>query len=233
MATYDGAGQPVWYILPRAEPDAANAGTFSGPFFKTRGMPNMGVCTRCDDPALFPEHVEAVELGGASISFNADGGGTFTSPTTPPGGKTIVPEVFASSDASASEGTSAAPVRYQGLWANESEPGWGLYLAHQADVIFGVWLTYATGGNPLWYAMPLIKNAEGAYSGTIYFSTGPSYINEVYDASSVQVTEVGSATMTFDDSNTGHLEYNLTGQLPGTRDVSRLVFDTAAETSGD
>jgi hypothetical protein len=236
MATYDPLGQPVWFILPRAEQgaldasDAAAPVTFEGAYYRTQGVPDLDICTRCGDPPLFPPNVAVTELGAASFVFNPDGGGTFMSPTTALRAKSITRDVFASAESSCGDGASSGPsTNYQGFWANASESGWGLYLAHQADVIFGIWLTYAANGNPLWYSMPLTKNEGNSYSGPIVFSTGPSYADPLYDATMVGVMEVGSATMTFDDRDNGHLEYQLPGLYSGTRDVARQVFDASAE----
>ena len=118
---------------------------------------------------------------------------------------------------------------YQGFWANADEAGWGIYLAHQADVVFGIWLTYAPNGNPLWYSMPLAKGEGNSYSGPIMFSTGPAFDDALYDVNRVGAMEVGSATMTFDDGDNGHLEYSLPGLYSGTRGVARQVFGASDE----
>lgn len=235
MATYDSSGQPVWFILPRANhgvpatQDAAAPQTFNGLYYKTTGIPALDTCTRCGDPPLFPERVVATELGSAGFVFNPDGTATFMTPTSSLGSKSIVPEVFASTESSCSDRAASSSPRYQGFWANANESGWGLYLAHQSDVIFGIWLTYAPNGNALWYSMPLRKGEDESYSGSIFFSTGPSFDDPLYDASRVGTMEVGSARITFDDGNNAHLAYNLPGLYAGVRDVARLVFSEAAE----
>jgi hypothetical protein len=236
MATYDQSGQPVWFILPHADKgafdsaDAAAPLTFNGSYYRTQGLPDLDTCTRCGDPPLFPPHIAVTELGAAGFVFNADGSATFMTPTSPQGVESITPEVFASDESSTTEGAAAsAPTRYQGFWANADESGWGLYLAHQADVVFGIWLTYAPNGNPLWYSMPLAKGEGSSYSGPIMLTTGPAFDDAVYDVDRVGATEVGSATMTFDDGDNGHLEYSLPGLYSGTRDVARQVFGASDE----
>jgi hypothetical protein len=236
MATYDESGQPVWFILPRAEKgaidssDAAAPLTFSGTYYRTAGLTQLDTCTRCGDPPLFPEQVVATELGSAGFVFNADGGATFMTPTSSLGAKSITPEVFAASESSCSgDSPASSSPRYQGFWANVNESGWGLYLAHQADVVFGIWLTYSAKGDPLWYSMPLTHGDGNSYSGPIVFSTGPAFDDPLYDATRVGAMEVGSATMSFDDANNAHLEYSLPGLYAGTRDVARQVFDQSAE----
>ena len=150
-------------------------------------------------------------------------------PTSPLGAKAIAPEVFAASESSCGENAASSSPRYQGFWANASEPGWGLYLAHQADTVFGIWLTYAPNGDPLWYSMPLAKGEDETYSGPIVFATGPSYDDALYDASQVRAMAVGSAAVSFDGPNNARLEYSLPGLYSGTRDIARQVFDQSAQ----
>lgn len=237
MATYGPTGEPVWFILPRAQRAAEDSGdplaplVFNGTYYRTSATMALDDCTRCGDPPLFPERVDAAGLGDAGFVFNADGSASFMTPTSPAGVKAITPELFAAGESSSSCGENAASSspRYQGFWANASEPGWGLYLAHQADTVFGIWMTYAPNGNPLWYSMPLAKGENETYSGPIVFTTGPSYDQALYDPSQVGAMEVGSAAVSFDDRNNAHLEYNLPGLYSGTRDIARQVFDQSTE----
>src|SRR6185436_19047761 len=42
---------------------------------------------------------------------------------------------------------------YQDMWWRSpagSEPGWGVNIAHQGDVLFATWFTYAADGRGLW-----------------------------------------------------------------------------------
>jgi hypothetical protein len=36
--------------------------------------------------------------------------------------------------------------RYEGIWWNASESGWGLNVAQQGNVLFATWFTYDTSG---------------------------------------------------------------------------------------
>ena len=70
-------------------------------------------------------------------------------------------------------------VNVQGIWRNdpdESEPGWGLNLAHQGDILFASWFTYDTDGTSMWlYMSSAQKTGTNRYEGDIYRSTGAPY----------------------------------------------------------
>ncbi len=68
----------------------------------------------------------------------------------------------------------AAPNNFGGLWWNapaDSEPGWGINVAHEGDVIVATWFTYDVSGRPLWLTMA--ANRVGASTFCRAPSTGP------------------------------------------------------------
>jgi predicted dienelactone hydrolase len=122
----------------------------------------------------------------------------------------------------------AAPpaLNYSGLWWNSpagSESGWGINFAHQADVIFATWFTYADNHAGLWLSMTATKVSEGVYSGTLYRSTGPPFSSVFFDPSLVARTPVGTGTLTFVDANNGFFAYVYNGATQ-TKSITRQVF---------
>ena len=93
-------------------------------------------------------------------------------------------------------------VNVQGIWWNdpdESEPGWGLNLAHQGDILFASWFTYDTDGTSMWlYMSSAQKTGTNRYEGDIYRSTGSPYND--YSAASFDQAIVGRGTLTFSDA---------------------------------
>jgi hypothetical protein len=115
---------------------------------------------------------------------------------------------------------------YQGLWWASpagSESGWGINLAHQGDVIFATWFTYDANGKAWWLSMTAPKTSAGAYSGTLYATTGPPFSAMPFDPSQVQASAVGSATLTFDDPGNGTFAYAVNG-VSQTKAITRQVF---------
>jgi hypothetical protein len=106
------------------------------------------------------------------------------------------------------------PVNYGGLWWNAptgSESGWALNLAHQGDVVFMQWATYDATGKTLWLSMTANLVAANTYSGTVYQTTGPSYSAVPFDPSRVVLTQVGTATLTFNGADSGTFVSSVNG----------------------
>jgi hypothetical protein len=120
-------------------------------------------------------------------------------------------------------------INYEGLWWNSpagSEPGWGLNIAHQGDVIFVTWFTYDMTGKGTWFVMTAPKSAQGIYSGALYTATGPSFTAASFDPTQVLPTPVGNATLSFVDASNGSFAYNVNG-ISGVKAITREIFDRA------
>ena len=115
---------------------------------------------------------------------------------------------------------------YQGLWwasPAASESGWGINLAHQGDIIFATWFTYDASGKAWWLSMTAPRGNTGAFSGTLYATTGPPFSAMPFDPAQVKATPVGGATLIFGDSNNGSFAYTVNG-VSQTKAITRQVF---------
>lgn len=120
----------------------------------------------------------------------------------------------------------AGPPNYEGLWWNapaDSEPGWGINLAHQGDIIFATWFTYDETGRALWLAMSASLTETGVYTGTLFEATGPPFDSVPFDPNQVFGTAVGTGTLTFTDFDTGTFAYTING-ITQTKSITREVF---------
>jgi lysyl endopeptidase len=113
---------------------------------------------------------------------------------------------------------------YTDLWWNPGESGWGLNLIqHPSRMIFGVWYTYAPDGKRTWFVMPNGAWTSGnTYSGPLYATAGPSLAHS-FDASKVQVSPVGNATLTFGDADHGTFAFSVNG-VSGSKSITRQPF---------
>jgi hypothetical protein len=251
--TYGYDGRPTWFVMPRAEvsplsdPNMAEPreNTYAGPMYRpraTEGLEGKG--------HFFPRQVtlEQFGFGNGGIHFQPGGDSIFWYPLVGheidgPLEKSITPFQFSSAITMCSENGTAGPSpNYQGLWWSSpagSESGWGLYLAHQGDVIFGILLTYDFQGSPTWYSMVLRIDIDGywgtnGYSGTMYQSSGPRYDIETFpggrfDPSQVEVYPVGFAAVQFGARDQGVLFLSLGDEdfgflhLPP-KSITRMVF---------
>ena len=120
-------------------------------------------------------------------------------------------------------------LNYQGLWyasPAESEPGWGVNLAHQGNTLFATWFTYDADG-PMWLVMSNgVKISERIYRGTLFRTTGPRFDSVPFLPSGVGVSEVGSATFEFEDANNGVFSYNMVSGINGSKRITRQIFSS-------
>jgi len=119
---------------------------------------------------------------------------------------------------------------HQGLWWSSpagSEPGWGVNIAHQGDILFAIWLTYDTDGSAMWLVMPRGELVAGSdpptYTGLLYRTTGPAFDAPTFDSSTVTATAVGRATFTFYDPDNGNFLYEVDGVVRA-KPIMRFVF---------
>jgi hypothetical protein len=119
------------------------------------------------------------------------------------------------------------PIAYQGLWWKSpagSESGWGMNLAHQADIIFATWFTYDASGKAWWLSMtaPLVSGGN-VYSGTLYATTGPAFNAVPFNPALVLPAAVGTGKLTFSDADNGTFAYTVNG-VSQVKAITREVF---------
>jgi hypothetical protein len=119
------------------------------------------------------------------------------------------------------------PVAYQGLWWKSpagSESGWGMNLAHQADIIFATWFTYDTTGKAWWLSMtaPLVSGGN-VYAGTINATRGPPFNAVPFDPVLVVASAVGTGELAFSDADNGTFAYTVNG-VTQVKPITREVF---------
>jgi cytochrome c553 len=113
---------------------------------------------------------------------------------------------------------------YSDLWYNASESGWGLNLVQHApsNNVFGVIYTYEAPNRPVWYVMPGgTWTTSSIFTGSIYHVTGSPA--NVASFKLGDVTQVGSATLAFTDSNHATFTYTVNGAQV-TKSVQRQPF---------
>lgn len=122
--------------------------------------------------------------------------------------------------------TAAPAINVQGLWWQGTEPGWGVNLTHQGDVLFATWFTYDEQGQGLWLVMSNgVRVGDDSYAGTLYRTTGPAFNAVPFESTKVAASPVGSASFTFSDASNGTFRYTLNGSS-GTKAITRQVFAT-------
>jgi len=99
---------------------------------------------------------------------------------------------------------------YSDLWYNPDESGWGLNIVqHPSGNIFAVMYTYDAPNRPMWYVMPGgTWSSSTVFKGALYRVTGsPASL----PFKTGEVTQVGTATLSFSDASSGSLTYTVNG----------------------
>ena len=127
--------------------------------------------------------------------------------------------------------TAQGPADYTDMWwAGVSENGWGMSVTQHGPIQFNVIFAYDSLGKSLWYVMPGGSfNAAGTvFSGPLYLPTSSPF--SAYDKTQFVIgAPIGSASITYHDSNTATLAFTING-INGTKTIQRQIF--AAETTG-
>ncbi|HZZ91528.1 MAG TPA: hypothetical protein VFE23_03145 [Usitatibacter sp.] len=143
-------------------------------------------------------------------------------PTLAPGARAQQPQLqeIAARAKAAAPANPLASINLTDVWHNPAEPGWGVFMDHQGDKLFGALFTYDAAGNPIWFVMSDgTRQPDGAYVGQLYRSNGPL-------ADGLVNTEaVGVMRFEPGDGSSGVLTY-VVGGVTQTKDVERFRFST-------
>ena len=98
-------------------------------------------------------------------------------------------------------------INYSDLWAKQDEPGWGLNISQQADVMFATLFIYDKGELPAWYSVTLTYQSIGpngvvSYAGDLYRTTGPTFnANPFTPIGAANIARVGMMSIAFSTSS--------------------------------
>jgi YVTN family beta-propeller protein len=224
--TYGADGSGQWLVMSNGARTGDQA--YTGTLYRTTGPAYTGT--------FDPSRVVATPVGSATFTFTDANNGTlnatldgasFTRP--------IVRETYASPVPTCTLGGSqGATPNYQDLWwrSGGGEPGWGINITHQGDILFATWFTYDTDGKGLWLVGPNVaRTGNGTYSGTLYRTWGAPFNAQAWSPSSVSAMPVGSVSFTFDDANGGTFTASVNGTTV-TRPIRREAFATPTSVCG-
>ena len=216
--TYDATGKGWWLVMTAAK---TGPNTYSGILYRTTGPAFNSV-------PFNPMQVTPAQVGNGTLTFSDANNGTFAYTVNGIAQmKSITRQVFGPlPTCTTGVADLTATSNYQGLWwaaPGGSESGWGVNFAHEGDTIFATWFTYDVDGTPMWLVVTAQKTAAGTYSGVLYRTTGPAFNSVPFNPASVIPAQVGSATLTFTDGNTGTFAYTVNG-VSQAKAITRQLF---------
>ena len=117
-------------------------------------------------------------------------------------------------------------------WAGMGENGWGMSVVQHRDMLFSVIYAYDAAGKSTWYVMPggSWNAAHTAFTGEIFVPRGSPYTAYVVESLAIGLA-VGSATLTFADTDRLTLDYTIDG-VTGRKSVTRQLFGPADTSAG-
>lgn len=119
-----------------------------------------------------------------------------------------------------------------GLWWNHNESGWGLSISQHGSTAFVAIFTYDAMGQPTWYALPNCSMLSAAgCRGDVYKVSGGSSPTQPWNGSARTVSSAGSATLSFDDAEHGHLSYAING-VSGVKTIEKQSFGNGTAERG-
>jgi len=114
----------------------------------------------------------------------------------------------------------AAP-NYTDLWWTPSESGWGVNIVQSDNFMFLTFFIYGQDNKPTWYTAQLSLDAQGAFSGPLYATTGTYYANPWNTGDAIPPQQVGSAL--FRPSASNNYQATLTYVVNGVGTVIKAV----------
>ena len=217
LFTYDATGSPMWLVL--AHGDAQADGSFQGTLYRTTGP----VFNAVPWTATTPVEVGTMRLAFATastgtLSYSVDGASVT---------KSISREVFSTpATCTFTSASRNSATNYQDLWWNPNEPGWGVNVTQQGNVIFATLFTYDASGKGAWFVLPHAdRTGTGAYRGTLYRTHGPAFNASPWIAATA--AQVGTMSFAFTNGGIGTLDYTIDG-VAVTKAIQRETFASPA-----
>lgn len=221
--TYDVDGEPTWFLIGGAFPQAD--GSYRGDLLRLTGTP----FDRIEGPAS----LSANTIGSVSLRFQGDAALEFEyaalgvqqrkSMTRFPFGQ----RNFACT--ASPQGARDAAGNYTDLWTGTvPNAGWGLTLFHVDDSLFAGWYTYDTDGEAVFFVIGTTRQPDGSFAGQIFRQRDGTPFSQIDNrAASEGSTLVGQASFRFGDGDTGTFSYS-TGGVSQSKAITRLLVGSRA-----
>jgi hypothetical protein len=210
MYVYDGAGRPIWYVLPGGTWNA-DFTTYSGPIYQPTSAP---LNNYIDNTAPF---AVGAPVGNISINFTRDSTATLQYVINGvTGQKSIKRQVF---------GRGKSPLSVGDMWwGGKAQDGWGISITQQAGILLGAWYTYGPDGKATWYVTTEGTWNGNTYTGAFFSTTSSAWLGAAYDPALLKVAPAGNLTLNFSDANTATMTYAFTaGPFAGTTQTKPIV----------
>lgn len=217
--TFDADGKPLWLGMI-AGARLATDGSYSGAIYRLRGVPFNLI----NGSQAF---TTAPIVGQGKLTFSATNRLTFEYTVGTVNQTKILEPLFfrqATVCEFAPSTNLASASNFTDVWNTTSEPGWGIYLGHQRDTLFGLWYTYDSTGRDQWLTATAIDPSGGnVFAGDLRRLTGTPFSSINGSQAFLTAPVVGSVSFAFVNGAQATMTYTLEG-VTQTKVLSRYVF---------
>ena len=110
------------------------------------------------------------------------------------------------------------------IWLLPTEPGWGMNIIHQGNLIFATLYVYDAAGQPHFFsASETALSGSSSFSGPLYETRGTHFAAVPYVGSQHTATQVGTLSLNFSTANSGTLTYTVSG-VTVNKAIQRFAF---------
>jgi hypothetical protein len=198
LFTYAEDGRASWLVASSLRRE--DAATFSGALYRASAVAVTPVGSM---------KVTLADANHAALEYSVDGRKRT---------QAITRQAFngAASICVATRSSRAAATAYQDLWWDPADPGWGLAIAQQGDVLFATLFTYDAQGRDTWLvASNAARTGDGSYSGALYRTSAAE--------ARVKVSTAGEIRLAFADGEHATATFSIDGRSV-TKKIARQVF---------
>lgn len=219
--TYDVDGSQMWLVGPAVRRTGGN--TYTGELYRSTGPAFSAVPFGA---------VSGTAVGTTTFTFADASNGTFSYTVgNVTQSKPITRQIFDTPPTCTAGGAPGASPNFSDLWYRapaESEPGWGVSLTQQGDIIFAAWFTYDATGRGMWVVGPRMERTTGnTFAGPLFRTTGPAFSADPWNPAGVTPQPAGNATLAFTDANNGTFSYSVAtagSVVQQSRPITRQIF---------
>jgi len=222
--TYDTDGEPTWFLIGGAFPQAD--GSFRGDVLRLRGTPFDQINGPATQSVNSAGTVVMTFAGESRLQFAYTVDGFSQS-------KTLVKFPFGTRNFGCSTTPTASrktATNYTDLWTGAGDStGWGLSLLHVDDGLFGAWYTYDSDGEAVFFVIVTSRQADGSFTGTIFRQRNGTPFSAINGAPPSLASDViGTTRFVFNDGESASFSYTV-GTVTQTRMIARLLVGTEAQ----
>ena len=226
--TFDTDGEPTWFLLPNAVPQAD--GAYQSPILRYTGVPLAQIVGSAADAPSTLGQGRLRFVGRNLLSYQYTIGALNQT-------KQLERFPFGPRDVSCQpspQASRATATNYSDLWYSAAAPGWGVHISHLTDVLYATWYTYDTDREATYMIAPMNRQSANSFSGDVLKQANGTPYPQIAGnvASGGPASSVGTASLVFTNGETATFSYSV-GGVSQNKLIQRLQAGSTASVCQD